>query len=345
MIDTVKIYTMINKTIYEKIKNNSIVKTSYHSATGQVFYSIINDHLQGSYDSSLSIRVDSGSKYGFVNNFFIEIEGSYHKIILGYNSHNGYYNLYKICQELINITENAYNIKLPTIQHWFLQRVDIAICFNLENQSNVINYLNNLHSCDYPRRNLRNYGDYGGTGIYFSGTSTTLKIYNKYEEFKKHDIKKFRGTNFNLINYLNEIKGFIRFEIEIKKKKLVSLYNNKYIRIRNINYNELKKVWCDEFMKLLKLYDNDLKKVRSREEVQKRLYTLYGNIKGRRLYNFYLSVIIDGLDLVKNRTSKNVYYKNIRELKIASIDFSQKINIDFEENFIDFNPFIWKEVV
>ena len=345
MIDTVKIYTMIDKEIYEKIKNNSIVKTSYHSATGQVFYSIINDHLEGSYDSSLSIRVDSGAKYCFVDNYFIEIEGSYHKIIKGYNSHNGYYNLYSICKSLIDIVENAYNIKLPTIKHWFLQRVDIAICFDLNTQNNVIKYLNNLHCCDYPRRNLRNYGDYGGTGIYFSGTSTTLKIYNKYEEFKKHDMKKFKGTDFNLINYLNEIKGFIRFEVEIKKKKLVNLYNKKYIRIRNINYNELKKVWCDEFMKLLKLYDNDLKKVRNREEVEKRLYDLYGNIKGRRLYNFYLSIIIDGLDLVKNRTSKNVYYKNIRELKIASIDFSQKIDLDFEEKFIDFNPFTWKEVV
>ena len=29
--------------------------------------------------------------------------------------------------------------------------------------------------CDYPRRHLKNYGDYGGTGIYFVGTSTTLK--------------------------------------------------------------------------------------------------------------------------------------------------------------------------
>lgn len=345
MIDTVKIYTMINRDIYEKIKSNSIVKTSYHNRTGEVFYNIINDHLEGSYSSSLSVRVDNGVKYGFVDNYFIEIEGSYHKILRGYNSHNGFYNLYSICKSLILLIENAYNIKLPKMKHWFLQRVDIAICFDLDNQNNVVKYLNNLHSCDYPRRHLRNYGDFGGTGIYFSGTSTTLKIYNKYEEFKKHDMKKFKGTDFNLINYLNEIKGFIRFEVEIKKKKLVNLYNKKYIRIRNINYNELKKVWCDEFMKLLKLYENDLKKVRNREDVEKRLLTLYGNIKGRRLYNFYLSIIIDGLDLVKKRTSKNVYYKNIRELKIASIDFSQKIDLDLEEKFIDFNPFTWKEVV
>ncbi len=46
MIDTVKIYTMINKKIYDKICSNSIVKTSYHAATGEIYYNIINDHLE-----------------------------------------------------------------------------------------------------------------------------------------------------------------------------------------------------------------------------------------------------------------------------------------------------------
>ena len=315
MIDTVKIYTNISSDIYNIIKNNSVVKTSYHNKTGEIFYNIINDHLQGSYDSSLSVRVDIGSKYKFTNGFVLELE------------------------------ENAYNIKLPSFKHWFVNRVDLAICFDLKEQNNVLKYISNLHMCDYPRRHLKNYGDYGGTGIYFAGTSTTLKIYNKYVEFKKHDLKKFKNTDFNIIQYLDTIKGFIRFEVEIKKKKLVSMYNNNYIRVRNIMYKDLKNIWSDEFMKLLKLYESDLKIVRSREEVESRLYTIYGNVKGRRLYNFYLSLIIDGLDIVKARTSKNVYYTNIRNLKNAGIDFSQKINIDFEDSIIDFNPFFYEEVV
>lgn len=345
MIDTVKIYTNIDKNIYDIIKNNSIVKTSYHNKTGEIFYNIINDHLKGSYDSSLSVRVDIGSKYRFISGYVLELEGSYHKISKGYNSHNGYYNLSIICLNLIKLVENAYNIKLPLLKHWFINRVDIAICFDLKSQDNVLKYISNLHMCDYPRRHLKNYGDYGGTGIYFCGTSTTLKIYNKYAEFKKHDLNKFKNTDFNITDYLDIIKGFIRFEVEIKKKKLVSIYNDKYIRIRNINYKDLKDIWSDEFMRLLKIYENDLKVVRSREEVEKRLYSLYGSVKGRRLYNFYLSLIIDGIDIVKVRTSKNVYYTNIRNLKSAGIDFSQKLNIDFDDNIIDFNPFFYDEVV
>ena len=76
MIDTIKIFTNIPKNIYDIIKSSSIIKTSYHSATGEVFYNIVNDKLEGSYDSSLSVRVGEGIKYKFTNGYYIEIEGS-----------------------------------------------------------------------------------------------------------------------------------------------------------------------------------------------------------------------------------------------------------------------------
>ena len=157
---------MINRDIYTLIYNKAIIKTSYCLDTGEVFYTITNDHLKGSFDTSLSVRVGEGAKYGFKGLYYIEIEGSYHKIIKGFNSHGGFYNLYSICDNLIKLVENSYNLNLPSIKHWFLQRVDIAICFDLENQVNIKRYLENLHSCNYPRRNLKNYSDYGGTGLY-----------------------------------------------------------------------------------------------------------------------------------------------------------------------------------
>ena len=80
MIDTIKIVSMIDKNTYDKISNNSIIKTSYKKSTKEIFYEIVNDHLEGSYSSSLSIRVGNGIKYNFINNYYIEIEGSYHKI-------------------------------------------------------------------------------------------------------------------------------------------------------------------------------------------------------------------------------------------------------------------------
>ena len=213
MIDTIKIYCMVGKEVYNKISNNSIIKTSYNSGTGVIYYKIVNDKLQGSYDSSLSVRVGEGAKYKFINNYFIELEGSYHKIIKGYNSHGGFYNIVSICQKLIKMVESAYNIELPSLKHWFLQRIDVACCYDLIENAKVANYINNLSLCNYPRRNIKHYQD---ESIYCSGTSTTLKIYNKMLEFKKHDMKKFVNSDFDLINYISKIKGFIRFECEIK---------------------------------------------------------------------------------------------------------------------------------
>ena len=69
MIDTIKIISMINKSTYDKIANNS-----YKRSTKEIFYEIINDHLEGSYSSSLSVRVGQGAKYKFIGQYYIEIE-------------------------------------------------------------------------------------------------------------------------------------------------------------------------------------------------------------------------------------------------------------------------------
>lgn len=344
MIDTIKIYTEIDVTTYEKIHSMSIIKTAFDNNTKDIFYEIINDHLEGSYSSKLSVRVGCGVKYGFVNQgYFIEIEGSYHKIVKGYNSHNGYYDLLFISESLINIVELSYNIKLPDIDKWYLQRCDIAICFDLDNQNNVKSYINSLSRCNYPRRNAKFFYD---ESIYLSGSTTTLKIYNKLLEFKKHDLKHFNNTDFNIFDYIEKIKGFIRFECEIKKKMLKNIYENENnIKLINVKYEHLRKIWSDEFMKVLQFIKNDLDIVRGREEVLKRLNEIFKPSKANLLYNFYCSIQLNGLKDVKRNTSSSTYYRNIKDLKQAKIDFSQSYKVEEIENIFYFNPFIAKEVV
>lgn len=300
MIDTIKIYTEISKETYEKIKSVSIVKSSINYNNKTILYEIVNDHLDGSYDSKLSVRVDSGVKYQFVDKgYCIEIEGSYHKIVQGYNSHNGYCDLEFITENLIQMVELAYNIELPELENWYLQRCDVAICYDLENQENVKSYINSLSRCSYPRRNAKFFYD---ESLYLSGTTTTLKIYNKLLEFKKHDLKKFNdNSNFNLLDYMNIIKGFIRFECEIKKKMLKKLFNNeKHIKVIAINYEILKKVWSEEFMKILQFIKNDLEIVRGRQAVYERLNQLYKPSRANQLYYFYCSIQLNRLKRYKN---------------------------------------------
>ena len=341
MIDTIKIVSMIDLHTYNAIKSSSIIKTSYHSATGEIFYTIINDSLEGSYSSSLSVRIGEGAKYNFTNMYYIEIEGSYHKLIRGYNSHNGFYNIVFISNELIKIVESSYKIKLPTIKHWFIQRVDIAICYDLKNQENIKSYINNLNCCNYPRRKLKHYEE---ESIYLTGSTTTLKIYNKLKEFEKHDIKKFKNTDFNISEYLEQIKGFIRFECEIKKRKLTYFYNKKYIRVYSINYNDLKNIWNEEFSKFLKIIKNDLNIVNERTVVKERLLKMYKKVRAQNLFNFYLLISIQGLQEIRRSTNRSMYYKNIADLKKANIDFAQKLDINLTNSIVNFNPFTEEEI-
>jgi hypothetical protein len=46
MIDTIKIYAEINYNTYEKIHSLSIIKTAFDNSTKDIFYEIINDHLE-----------------------------------------------------------------------------------------------------------------------------------------------------------------------------------------------------------------------------------------------------------------------------------------------------------
>lgn len=342
MIDTVKIVTMIDKKTFDTIQSLSVVKSSYDNATGELYYKLLNDSCEGSYNSSLSVKVNEGIKYGFVNQYYIELEGSYHKIIYGYNSHNGFYNLVSVSLGMIKLVEEKYNIKLPSIQHWFIQRVDIAIVFDLGTQRDVITYINNLKYCNFPRRKLEHYEN---EGLYLAGSTSTLKIYNKFLEFKKHDFKKFRDTEFDIGEYLKKINGYIRFECEIKKRKLVELFGKKYVRVCCVDYKELKKFWREEFQKLFKLVDNDLTIVLEKEAIKQRLNEHYSKVRAKNLFNFYILVTVQGLSTIKSDYNRSMYYKNISDLRKVGIDFNQKLSLDLVDKSINFNPFSAQEVL
>jgi len=336
MIDTVKIITIISEDIFEIISSKSNCKTSYNLASGEIFYKIITDNLEGSYSSSLSVKLSTGIKYGLFGSRCLEVEGSLHKILKGQNAYEGFYSLQSVALGLIKLVENAYDVKLPKLKHWFLQRVDIAICYDLENNDTVCKYINNLSQCNYPRRNIKFYEN---ESIYVTGRYTTLKIYNKLREFKKNDFSKLKDT-FDVFSYSNKIQGYIRYEVEIKKRKLVDFFERKNIRVDRIFYDDLFKIWESDFMKLLKFFDNDLNKISDKDKVENRLKFIYGERRGRTLYNFYLTILVEGLRNVKNKNSKTWYYRNIKDLKDAGVDLSQSYKINIEESeIIDFNPF------
>ena len=270
-------------------------------------------------------------------------------MIRGYNSHNGFNDINEVVNGLINLFSNGFGLELPSIENWYIQRIDISFVYDLLNQDNVKNYINNNRYLVYPRRKTQYFLN---ECVYFAGSRTTLKIYNKLVEFLKHDSRRlFKYNDFNLEEYKEYIKGFVRFECEIRKKKINELFG--YNGIENIKIEVLEEFVIGEFMKLFKINDKNLCIVRSQNEVKNLLYSKYSECKARRLFGFYLTCVNDGINNVKEQYSSSSFYRNISELKESGIDFTQQAFVveekRVEEKFIDFIPFIsdckYKEVV
>lgn len=163
MIDTMKIYTEIDKNLYNFILYKQNVSTKFNASTGELFYEVSSEDLKGSYDSNIHCSVGRGSKYGFINSYYIEIECSIHKVLKGHNAYDGFYNLTYCAMKLVMIIEQYYDVKLPDIEEWFCNRVDIAKNFDLDTQEKVQSYINSLKLLSFPRRKKQVYAE----SIYF----------------------------------------------------------------------------------------------------------------------------------------------------------------------------------
>ena len=338
MIDTIKMYAIIPDSYYDIVMNFTDINTKYSIKTGELYYQITTDSLEGSYDTRLSVKVsDNACKYK-LNGCLIEVEGSFHKLCLGHNCFSGFTDVQYVFNKLIEILSDNYGVDF-SLCTWYLQRIDVAICYDLLSNDNVCLYINNLSKLSYPRRRIRFYEN---ESVYCSSTSTTLKIYNKYREFLKHDFNRLRKLDFDVFSLCEKISGYVRFECEIHKKKLVDLYNSNFILIKDVKYNDLFNVWSCEFMKLFKFNDDNINIVRNNNDVRERLLHFYKESKALNLFGFYLSIIQLGYSELKSSYSSSTFYRKIKDLKVAGIDISQSvfIDVDYDKKLINFNPFV-----
>ena len=58
------------------------------------------------------------------------------------------------------------------------------------------------------------------------------------------------------------------------------------------------------------------------------LFDLYKCGKANRLYNFYCAVQLNVLIDVKENMSSSTYYRNIKDLENAKVDFSQSYKVE-----------------
>ena len=355
LIDTVKLLTPISKEVFDIISSlgDRFIKTQQNN--------IVFDRCSvniPSYSTSLHISVDDVT---YLQPFLV-VEGSPHKIFKNQNAYDGFYNLTEILYLIVDFINKNTSLSLPIDENlWFVSKVDITRCFDLGDNQKVCNYINSLSFCSYPRRKNRFFQD---ESVYFSGTTNTLKIYNKFLECKKNDLSKLRKLDFfDLDSHLKKISGYVRFECSIKPKTLKKIFSKKNANIpkgiasdinllkgvscelpcvSDVNYTILEEYWQCEFSRLLKVSSTskDVLSFNTNAEVFNHLINVYGGVTANRLYAFYLVLKSDGYNASKRKYSKPTFYRYINQLKSANINFVNRCNF----NTSNFNIFSFREV-
>lgn len=325
--DTIRVQSrQISEELATQIKSHSVFKTATDCETGNVLYQFTQASLQGSYDSRIMIQVKTER---WVNNPdykfpileqcppYLVMECSLHKIMFGHNVFGGSDDLLYSFKYLLQLITSKLNLRLPSIDNWYVLRIDYAKPFLLPNVTNVKEYIRGLKNTTYPRRQVSTFGT---TGIYIKGSTTTLKFYHKGTEFKKHDYKKLitwynKGKLESILKIANRI---LRVEIEIKRDKLVKDFGTTP-KVTQIKLSYIIEQFINGLEKFLKEGEIGMNIVRSSQNVQQRLNDLFDSSLSGNLLGFWYQLTTLSEDYVKMNYKKSTFYKYRKLLKESGI--------------------------
>ncbi len=332
LIDTIRIESpFLSDDLIKKIEKSMIVKMALDLSTGEELYKFTSTTLAGSYDHRISIRV---------NNSKLIIEGSVHKNLLGQNA-IGMIEDFSLCARwFVKIVSEFLDVELPDWGGWVPRRIDFAKCFDLKSSSNIKKYLRGLTTLSFPRRKILKYGD---TGVYVSGSTTTIKLYDKGEEFKKHDLRRFKKfyNENEILLLLQMIERLLRVEVEIKFRKIKGYYGDN-VKCKDIEVSFLRLVYEDEVKKLIKEDNGTMKLARTTNSVKNRLDEFYSKRLASILYGTWFMLSTLGEVQTKEILELRTYYRHLKQLKDAGIAWSNTDlvvdDIDVIDNIINFTP-------
>jgi len=319
--------------------------------TGELIYEFSTGKIEGTFDSTLNIKINRDNT--------IKLYGSVHKIIMGNNIAYGTDNILLLSNVIKKLLQIKFGFKLPDVKTWEVKQIDYTLTFDLKNEKYVAEYINSFKEATYPRReNIQFYKD---KSFYVPGTTTTLKIYNKYREFIKHDKKKLSKIlpKEKLDNLLNFSNGMLRIEVAVKSKKLKEIFPNTIYRkniakqykkakqiyeigsqelesferdfrrnivtLQDIDMKEIKKVWEREVFKVTRENRKDI--VNKSNLVIERLKEEYGSRSCNNLYGFWVILSTKGeehakkINLGKDNKVTTTFYTKRKKLINAGISW------------------------
>lgn len=329
MIDTIKFRIPITKDDFKLLLAKSNVHMGYDYTTKQSQYVIIKVPINlGSFVSSKTIRIPKAFSEGYDN--FAELELSIpkycfrHNVVLLKVS-----DLYSACENISFDLEQELGLKTD-INTWVIQRLDICYNWKLESRKQLEAYLKIFQNLDYSRKKKYIYD----TSAMYKGSSYTVKIYSKYDEFLVHDFphlcKWYPLTDWGFEG-LELSTNVLRFEVSIRREHLFLDFHKDKLRVKDITEELVVKALNKYFLKLVKLTNT---KLATTESAFTALTEKYGLTKGRDLFEKLRLWLSD------DPTDRKIFmsysypnrYKIFKALKNANVGFTKGMEEKFEFN-------------
>lgn len=332
MIDTIRIRSpFLTESDAQNIEYHCNKKIGIRMRTGEIFYEFTDGELLGSFDYRIRFKVmreqwvykhDLGYPEKVSTKPYIEIECSVHKLLYGHNLYGGIDNLKVAVHYVVNFCSDALEVDLPCFQEWEIVRVDYARNFNLGNLFAVRAYIKSLSTSEYPRRVARR-STYGEDTIMFTGTTTTIKVYNKYSEFKSHDFKRLIKNVYSIDEckrLLSFSEGILRVEVQVNSRKMEMDLGKRVITCFDVPDDYLGRLYESEVYKVLKVGEYG-KLVRNTMDVRRVLSERYSPQKANILFATWCSLATIGEQATRESMSKSTFYRHRQELLNAGISW------------------------
>jgi II/X family phage/plasmid replication protein len=328
MLDTVRLRSpSIDESTAQAVEQSCQRRSAVEIATGELIYTLTTGSLSGSWDERVSIRVMreewvvlTGRKEAQLVPCepYIRLEGSVHKAMLGHNVHGGPLDPVAACRWLVADVSHRLSVKLPDGLLWGVRRIDWTEVYSLPNFEAVAEYIHALRMAEMPRRKAHTYPG----GVYYPGSTTTVKAYHKGPEFYKHDRKRLRdrlGIQETATLY-EQANLLLRFEVEVHDRKLDEDFGHKPL-VGEITREYLERVHDQEAGRLLREGQADMRTVRTNRAVSKRLRSLYNPALANTLFGTWMQLSALGEEVVRQEMNRATYYRHRKMLTDAGVSW------------------------
>ena len=350
MYDTVVIKSPeIDAETVEKVLHFCRMYEGVDIFTGELLYRFTSGELEGSYDYRIRIKVDNTEwikedrpvPQRVETYWHIVVECSLHKLLMNHNCYGGPADIKRSIAYLVRFLEQVMNVDLPDYQEWEVKRIDVAKIYYFKDKNICKKIVSNLRNSYYTRRKPRIYD----TSVMFSGSTTSVKLYWKGPEFKKHDYKRIKkyilrevDRNWNkedcdLLQHklamlqkhfdqvLEKAYRIIRYECEIKTRKLKEAFESDTVLVKSLNDEKLNEIADTELNKLIREENDNMDIVRRSDLVLERLHQVYGTSQANALYATWTKLVQFGESQAKETISRATFYRHKKLLVEAGVSW------------------------